>query len=151
MCSVFPLTERRNWLAAFVALWLALGFDELVGDVTYVPSNSLYGPPGHSFHQVADPTATQPPYPPQEFSGEYFFAANALKEELALAQSQLKEAEDEAATAHESLAIVKEEWEAEKTGLQSDVLSLENEKSNLEAEMEALRLELAECRPGVIN
>jgi hypothetical protein len=67
-------------------------------------------------------------------------AANALKEELALARSQLKEAEDEAAeaaTAHESLAIVKEEWEAEKTGLQSDVLSLENEKSNLEVEKEA--------------
>jgi hypothetical protein len=49
------------------------------GDVTYVPSNSLHGPPGHSFHQVADPTATQPPYPPQEFSGEYFFADLHLK------------------------------------------------------------------------
>lgn len=74
-------------------------------------------------------------------------AANELKEELALARSQLKEAEDkaaEAAAAHESLAIVKEVWEAEKTGLQSDFLRLENEKSNLEAEMEALRLELAE-------
>ena len=61
----------------------------------------------------------------------------------------MKEAKDEAveaATARKSLAIMKEEWEAEKIGLQSDVLSLENEKSNLEANMEALSLELGEVQ-----
>lgn len=76
-------------------------------------------------------------------------AMNELKEELAVTRSLLKEAEDkagEAATAHESLAIAKEEWEAEKAGLESDFRCLEKEKSNLEAEMEALRLELGEVQ-----
>jgi len=76
-------------------------------------------------------------------------AMNDLREELATTRSLLKEAEDkagEAATAHESLAIVKEEWEAEKAGLESDLVRLEQEKSAVEAELEALRVELAEVQ-----
>ena len=76
-------------------------------------------------------------------------AANELKEELALARSQLREAEEkaaEAAAAQESLGIVREKWEAEKTGLEGELARLENEKANLEGETEALRMELAEVQ-----
>jgi len=76
-------------------------------------------------------------------------AMNDLKEELSMSRSLLKEAEDkagEAAAAHQSLAIVKEEWEVEKAGLESDLRRLEKEKSTLEAEMEVLRVELEQVQ-----
>jgi chromosome segregation ATPase len=74
---------------------------------------------------------------------------NDLKEELAMSLSLLKEAEDkavEAAAAYQSLAIVKEEWEVEKGGLESDLRRLEKEKSSLETEMDALRVELEQMQ-----